>query len=189
MSNDTIKDIINDLRDLAAMRKNPMTRLALEGIANRLQALLGKHGEQENQEIAAPASPDLHAKKGLVGIISNERSILAWNYKDNLAIRVTGTKMGEDAWEINARRGDQLVFGGLSHGGKWQADTLVKFLRNGMVSRAMKVRKNHENRKARGEKVGSSEGGKETSQTSQTSQTSLSAVALAKADQTSQTQE
>lgn len=39
MTNDTIKDIINDTRDLAATRKNPLTRLALEGIANRLQAL------------------------------------------------------------------------------------------------------------------------------------------------------
>ena len=52
MSNDTIKDIINDVRDLAATHQDPMTRLALEGIANRLQALFGKHGEQENQEIA-----------------------------------------------------------------------------------------------------------------------------------------
>ena len=39
MTNDTIKEIINDTRDLAATRKNPMTRLALEGIANRLQTL------------------------------------------------------------------------------------------------------------------------------------------------------
>ena len=40
MSNDAINDIINDTRDLAATRKNPMTRLALEGIANRLEALV-----------------------------------------------------------------------------------------------------------------------------------------------------
>ncbi len=40
MNEDNIKEIINDVKDLAATRKNPMTRLALEGIANRLEALV-----------------------------------------------------------------------------------------------------------------------------------------------------
>ena len=39
MTADTMKAVIRDTRDLAATRKNPMTRLALEGIANRLQTL------------------------------------------------------------------------------------------------------------------------------------------------------
>ena len=39
MTTDTMKAVISDTRDLAATRKNPMTRLALEGIANRLQTL------------------------------------------------------------------------------------------------------------------------------------------------------
>ncbi len=39
MSNDTIQEVINDTVDLAIHCKNPMTRLALEGIANRLQTL------------------------------------------------------------------------------------------------------------------------------------------------------
>ncbi len=40
MTEDNIKEIINDVKDLAATRENPMTRLALEGIANRLEALV-----------------------------------------------------------------------------------------------------------------------------------------------------
>ena len=31
MTNDTMNGVISDTRDLAATRKNPMTRLALEG--------------------------------------------------------------------------------------------------------------------------------------------------------------
>ena len=167
MSNDTIKDIINDVRDLAATRKNPMTRLALEGIANRLQALcdaglyitpkaaidaIAGNGEPGTGNGEAPL-PDARCpipqKRNLVGIICNERSILSWNYENGLAIRVTGAKMSEDVWEVTAWRGDRIAFDGMSHGGKWQAVALVKFLRNGMVSRAMKVKKNHENRRAR----------------------------------------
>ena len=39
MSTDTIEEVINDTVDLATHSKDPMTRLALEGIANRLQTL------------------------------------------------------------------------------------------------------------------------------------------------------
>lgn len=42
MQEDNIKEIINDVKGLAATRKNPLTRLALEGIATRLQALCDK---------------------------------------------------------------------------------------------------------------------------------------------------
>ena len=39
MSNDTIKEIINDTHDLASACKDPLTKLAIEGIENRLQTL------------------------------------------------------------------------------------------------------------------------------------------------------
>lgn len=40
MNEDTMKEIINDVKDLASTRKNPLTRLALDGIANRLEKLV-----------------------------------------------------------------------------------------------------------------------------------------------------
>ena len=40
MNEDTMKEIINDVKDLASTRKNPMTRLALDGIASRLEKLV-----------------------------------------------------------------------------------------------------------------------------------------------------
>lgn len=39
MNNDTMKDIINDVRDLASV-SDAMTRLGLDGIANRLEQLV-----------------------------------------------------------------------------------------------------------------------------------------------------
>ena len=43
MNEDTMKEIINDVKDLASTRKNPMTRLALDGIATTVD---GKEFEE-----------------------------------------------------------------------------------------------------------------------------------------------
>ena len=81
-------------------------------------------------------------KRKLVGIIANDRHILAWNYEYGLDICVTADKDDSDgSWCVNASRNHRTVFSGLSYGSKWQASCLVKFIRNGLVSRAMKLKK------------------------------------------------
>ena len=163
MTNDTMKEIINDTVHLATVGKDPMMRLALEGIANRLQtlcdaglyitpkaaveALNAEKQSGKDAESAAPAEVPAE-KRGLVGIIQNERHCLAWNYTDGLDIRVTSDKLDDKTWKVTAFKNGILIFDGCCQGGKWLANVIARFIRNAMTNRAMKLKWQHAKRRA-----------------------------------------
>ena len=113
MNNDTMKDIINDTRDLAST------------------------GEGEGVE-----------KRGLVGIRFNNLSILAWNLTENKNIRVTARKVSEREWHIDGYVVDTLRISATVFGGKHATLRYAKYIRNGMVSRAKRLKHNPNRRAA-----------------------------------------
>lgn len=94
----------------------------------------------------------------VIGIVSNPRHIIAWNYKDGLDVRVTADRLGpfEDGggltqWRVDLSTTDGLILSGVATCGRWCMDRIVRGLRNALTSRKLHVRKSHENRKARRE--------------------------------------
>ena len=85
----------------------------------------------------------------LVGIISNLRHIMAWNYSEGLDVRVVADRdhANEQEWTVFVWSSGRIRFQGTVLGGRGMAVRFVRFLRNGMTSRTKKCRKNHENNK------------------------------------------
>ena len=164
MKNDTMKEIINDVKDLASTRKNPLTRLALEGIANRLEQLVERGlyitpkaaldvAKAEQPVVDGPSLNEVFKKgldippvppvpptknRGQVGIRFNDTSIVAWNLADNKNIRVTGRKINDHCWQADGYVADTLRISAAVFGGKHATLRYVKFIRNGLMSRVMR---------------------------------------------------
>jgi hypothetical protein len=91
-----------------------------------------------------------------VGIIANERHILAWNYLDGNDIRVSADRIGlvrdEDGamrWHISLQTCNGTILEGVASCGKWCCDYLVRGLRNAMTGRKNKMRNTHRKYQAR----------------------------------------
>lgn len=98
-------------------------------------------GEMELDSIIG--NPPFEAKreekrKGLVGIVSNGRGILAFNYSASMDICVSANKVEDGEWRVEVRSGGEVRFEGVLHGGANLARTFCKFLRNGMTSKRQK---------------------------------------------------
>ena len=76
-------------------------------------------------------------RKG-VGIVSNGRAILAFNYSDQMDICAMANKVEDGEWRVEVRSGGEVRFEGRLHGGASLANTFCKFLRNGMTSKRKK---------------------------------------------------
>lgn len=143
MNEDTMKEIINDVKDLASTRENPMTRLALDGIANRLEQLVerGLYITPKAALDVVAANPPMSEgvkKRGLVGIRFNDMSIVAWNLSDNKNIRVTARKINDHCWHVDGYAADTLRISATVFGGKHETLRYVRFIRNGLMSRVMR---------------------------------------------------
>lgn len=91
-----------------------------------------------------------------VGIIANERHILAWNYLDGNDIRVSADRIGlvvdEDGamrWHISLQTCNGTILEGVASCGRWCCNYLVRGLRNAMTGRKNKVRDTHRKYQAR----------------------------------------
>lgn len=101
-------------------------------------------------KLLPPPCADVEKTGGkLVGIISNLRHILAWNYSEGLGVRVVADRdhADEQEWTVFVWSSGLIRFQGTVLGGRGMAVRFVRFLRNGMTSRTKKCRKNHENHK------------------------------------------
>lgn len=87
-------------------------------------------------------------KRGLVGIRYNATAIVAWNLCDNKNIRVDARKVSERAWHIDGYVADKLRITATVFGGKHATIRYVKSIRNGLTSRAMRLKHNHNRRAA-----------------------------------------
>lgn len=106
--------------------------------------------DPEVLKLLPPPCAEGEEKRGkLIGIVSNPRHILAWNYSDGLDVRVVADceRPGDREWTVFVWSSGLIRFQGTVLGGRCMADRFVRFLRNGMTSRMKKCRKNHENHK------------------------------------------
>lgn len=94
-----------------------------------------------------PAAPT--PKRGLVGIISNKRNVLAWSYEDGLCVRVMAHELKPELWQLRLESGGSLRMLATVFGGRGTANRLCSYVRNGMVSRAMKLKHNPNRRAAK----------------------------------------
>ena len=111
MSNDTIKEVINDTVDLAT------------------------------------SSEKNTGKK--IGIVLNKKSVLAWNYDDDLDIRVVGNITAPNEMDVYAYENGKIVFHGTALCSRWTACKIIRYIRNGLVSNRMKRRHSKAARAAR----------------------------------------
>ena len=87
-------------------------------------------------------------KRGLAGNISNKTAALSFNFLDGLDIQVTAREVRQGLWTIEGRsRGTCRIMASV-FGGRGTARRYAMFIRNGMVSRAMKLKHNPNRRAA-----------------------------------------
>ena len=79
-------------------------------------------------------------KLGLVGIRYNDTAIVAWNLANNTNIRIGARKVAERAWHIVGYVADSLRISATVFGGKHATIRYVKFIRNGLTSRACRLK-------------------------------------------------
>ena len=86
--------------------------------------------------------------RGLVGTISNKTTALSFSFLDGLDIQVTARKVRQGLWTIEGRsRGTCRIMASV-FGGRGTARRYARFIRNGMVSRAKKLKHNPNRRAA-----------------------------------------
>jgi len=79
-------------------------------------------------------------ERGLVGIRFNDTAIVAWCLADNTNIRIGARKVAERAWHIDGYVADSLRISATVFGGKHATIRYVKFIRNGLTSRACRLK-------------------------------------------------
>ena len=154
MNEDTIQDIIRDAHALAQWTGDAdLIQSGAETIARRLERLVerGLYITPKAALDAVTANPPMSEgvkecgsegveKRGLVGIRYNDTSIIAWNLSDNTNIRIGARKAAERAWHIDGYVADSLRISGTVFGGKHATIRYVKFIRNGLTSRALRLK-------------------------------------------------
>ena len=86
-------------------------------------------------------------KRGLVGERYNDTSAMAWSMTNGLEILVQARKVKDGVWSIEGRSRGRLFIFATVFGGRWRAARYMRFIRNGMVSRANKLKNNTNRRK------------------------------------------
>lgn len=119
---------------------------ALDDRAEQLRGLLKatseRRVEESPAESAEPESPETPKKRGLVGVRYNDTSAMAYSYANNLEVLCQARKVKDGGWSIEGRSFGSLKISATVFGGKWMAIRLMRFIRNGLVSRAMRHKKN-----------------------------------------------
>lgn len=89
-------------------------------------------------------------KKGnIIGMSCGQNSILAWNLSEGLRVRVAAERKGDNLWMMTASYGDKTRMLATIFGGRWQANVYTRMMRNALTSRAKRLRRLHENSKAK----------------------------------------
>ena len=105
--------------------------------------LAGGNPPAESAEGAENAEPK---KKKAIGNLAGVGKVVSYAIDEMYAVTVTARTAGEGEWVFEGIKDGKLVIEGNILGGKWAAAQYCKFLRNGIVSRAKKVWKNHHRR-------------------------------------------
>ena len=118
---------------------------ALDDRAEQLRGLLKatseRRGEESPAESAEPESPETPKKLGLVGVRVAETAALAWGMTHGLEVCCQARRITDGVWHLEGRSRGRLYIDATVFGGKWRTVRYMEFLRNGMVSRAMRHRR------------------------------------------------
>ena len=170
MNTDTIQDIIRDAHALAqSPAAEDLIRAGAETIARRLERLV-EHGlyitpkkavdavageRPLDKKLKTPMSEGVTEcgsegvkKPVLIGNFSNKTAALSFNFLDGLDIQVTAREVRQGQWTIEGRSRGTCRIMASAFGGRGTAMRYAKYIRNGMVSRAMKLRHNQNRRAA-----------------------------------------
>lgn len=94
-------------------------------------------------EMVRGGEPD---EKKAIGNFAGVGKVVSYAIGRDMTVTVTARTAGEGEWVFEGIKDGKLVIEGNILGGKWAAAQYCKFLRNGIVSRAKKVWKNHHRR-------------------------------------------
>ena len=93
---------------------------------------------------APPAEPTEPEKK-VIGNFAGKGKVVSYAIDRDMAVTVTATLFDEKMWRFKGiKDGEALIYGHIL-GGKYQAMQYCKFIRNGIVSRANRVRRRKRN--------------------------------------------
>lgn len=133
------------LADIRQLCKDPFEYVTPKAVVDAIKAGELPFGGSRAVE------PEIEPKKrGLVGERYNDTSAMAWSMTDGLDILVSARKVKDGVWSIEGRSHGRLFISATVFGGKWRAVRYLEFIRNGMVSRAMRRKNNPNRRKAEG---------------------------------------
>lgn len=78
------------------------------------------------------------AKKGDVGNIHTDNTIMSYSITNGCNITVCGKKVSDEMWSFCGIIDGKTVIDGNAYGGKWRVGQYLKFIRNGILSRYMR---------------------------------------------------
>ena len=112
---------------------------------------IGADGIYHTPQAAIDAVTANPAKGKLIGVACGTNCIQAWNVKDGLSVNVATERNRDhsDIWHLRATVGGDTRMIATIFGGRWSANVYTRMVRNALTARAMKIRRNHENRKAK----------------------------------------
>ena len=113
---------------------------ALDDRADQLLGLLKLPESPESPPSFAKATEGKE-KRGLVGKRVSDTAALAWGMADRLEVLCQARKIKDGVWHLEGRSRGRLYIDATVFGGKWRTVRYMKFLRNGMVSMAMRHRR------------------------------------------------
>ena len=149
---------IGELRK--AMRPEPGTLAFMDELAwceKKMEELRAKYGAGCRVPVAGcekpldPNAPEMVRggepdEKKAIGNFAGVGKVVSYAIGRDMTVTVTARTAGEGEWVFEGIKDGKLVIEGNILGGKWAAAQYCKFLRNGIVSRAKKVWKNHHRR-------------------------------------------
>ena len=119
----TNEKVLNEVAELVKSRETPL--------------------DPNAPEMVGGGDPD---EKKAIGNFAGQGKVVSYAIGRDMTVTVTARTVGEGEWVFEGIKDGKLVIEGNILGGKWAAAQYCKFLRNGIVSRAKNVWKNHHRR-------------------------------------------
>ena len=167
---------IGELRN--AMRPEPGTLAFMDESAwyeKKMEELRDKHGAgcmvpvKPCEKPLDPNAPEMVRgektdKKKAIGIFAGVGKVVSYAIDDNLAVTVTARTTDGRTWMFKGiAHGDTVIMGTIL-GGRATVVRYCKFIRNGIVSRFMKIKRNHTRRALKAAAGARSDSGKEAAE-------------------------
>ncbi len=89
------------------------------------------HGAAENAE-------QVKGEKKAIGDIAGVGKVVSYAIDKNSAVTVTASTVGDGLWNFKGTKDGHTMIEGRIFGGKWKTKQYCSFIRNGIVSRAMR---------------------------------------------------